>query len=230
MQRFGPAHLAFLAATAAACAAAGALGRRLRGRPPGRAVARCLAYAILGAMVADPIVRRAYHELTLQRALPLQLCDAAAAVCAAALWTRRQVLFELAYFWGLAGVTQALLTPPGSLPRADDPDTWRYFAAHALALAGVFHLLGEGMRPRRGAWLRTTLLTMAYAAVIGAVDALLGANYMWLCEKPDGSILDLFGPWYVAGGTLVGAVLFYVLELPWRTGGGAGEGAAPGAP
>lgn len=240
MQRFGPGHLALLFATAAACGAAAVLGRRSRGQPAGPA-SRSLAYVILAAMAADPIVRFAYGELTLQRALPLQLCDAAAAVCALALWTGRRLIFELAYFWGLAGVTQALLTPPGSLPRIDDPDTWRYFVAHAAALAGVFHLLAKGLRPRRGSWWRATLITMAYAAAIGVIDRALGANYMWLREKPEGSILDLFGPWpwYILGGTVVGAVLFYVLELPWRFGpgpsdgpgpAGAGEDAAPGAP
>jgi len=151
-------------------------------------------------------VRRAYGELTLARALPLHLCDAAALVSALALWTRRQLLFELAYFWGLAGVTQALLTPPGQ-KHLDDPDTWRYFFAHAAALAGVFHLLGLGLRPRRGAWRRATLLTMAYAALVGLVDWALGANYMWLGSKPEGSILELLGPWpwYIVGGAGVAA-------------------------
>lgn len=241
MQRFGPAHLALLALSALGMAAAAAYGRRLRGRAAASPFTRSLAYVIVAAMIADPIVRRAYGELTLARALPLQLCDAAAAACALALWTRRQLLFELAYLWGLAGVTQAMLTPPGSIPPADDPDTWRYFVVHAAALAGVFHLLGMGMRPRRGAWRRATLLTMAYAAAVGAVDWALGANYMWLRKKPEGSILDLFGPWpfYILGGTFVGALLFYALELLSRVGGGAGEGggaagaggaAAPGAP
>ncbi|MCK6459249.1 MAG: TIGR02206 family membrane protein [Planctomycetes bacterium] len=234
MQRFGPAHLALLALSALGMAAAAACGRRLRDRPAASPFTRSLAYVIVAAMAADPIVRHMYGELTLARALPLQLCDAAAAVCALALWTRRLVLFELAYFWGLGGVTQAMLTPPGSIPGADDPDTWRYFVVHAAALAGVFHLLGMGLRPRRGSSRRATLLTMAYAAAVGAIDWALGANYMWLCRKPEGSILDLFGPWpwYILGGTAVGAALFYSLELLSRVGGGAGEGggAAPGAP
>jgi hypothetical integral membrane protein (TIGR02206 family) len=231
VQRFGPAHLALLALSVLGMAAAAAYGRRLRGRSAASPFTRSLAYVIVAAMIADPIVRHMYGELTLARALPLQLCDAAAAVCALALWTRRQLPFELAYFWGLAGVTQAMLTPPGSIPPADDPDTWRYFVVHAAALAGVFHLLGTGMRLRRGAWRRATLLTMAYAAAVGVVDWALGANYMWLRRKPEGSVLDLLGPWplYILGGTVVGAVLFYALELLSGVDGGAGEGGAPGA-
>lgn len=219
MQRFGPGHLAALAASALAIALAATLGRRLSGSPRALTPARCLAYVILAAMALDPFVHRAHGELTLAKALPLQLCDAAAAVCALALFTRRQLPFELAYFWGLAGVTQALVTPPELAP-LDDPDTWRYFAVHAGALAGIAYLLGQGLRPRRGAWRRVSLLTIAYTCVVGLADWALGANYMWLAEKPAGSVLELFGPWpfYILGGAVLGASLFYLLELPCRAG------------
>ncbi len=230
MQRFGPGHLAALAASAVAIAVAAALGRSRRGRPA--TLDRCLAYVILAAMVLDPFVRRAHGELTLARALPLHLCDAAAAVTALALLTRRQILFELSYFWGLAGATQALVTP-SPLPPFFDPDTWRYFTVHAATIAGAAYLLGLGFRPRKGAWARATLLTLGYTAAVGIVDLLLDANYMWLARKPEGSVLDVLGPWpfYIAGGTVVGATLFYVLELLSRVGGGAGEGGgAPEAP
>ncbi len=182
-------------------------------------------------MALDPFVRKAHGELTLARALPLHLCDAAAAVSALALLTRRQVLFELSYFWGLAGATQALVTPP-PLPPAFDPDVWRYFTVHALTIAAAAHLLGLGFRPGPGAWARATLLTLAFAAVVGVIDLVLGANYMWLARKPEGSILDFLGPWpfYIAGGTVVGASLFYVLELASRMGGGAGGRTPPRPP
>jgi hypothetical integral membrane protein (TIGR02206 family) len=215
VQRFGAGHLTVLAATAVAIALAAALGRKLRERPA--TLARCLAYVILAAMALDPFVHEAHGELTLAKALPLQLCDAAAAVCALALLVRRQLPFELSYFWGLAGVTQALATPPALAP-LDDPDTWRYVTVHAATLAGVAYLMGLGFRPRRGAWRRATLLTMAYAAAVGLADWALKANYMWLASKPEGSVLGLFGPWpwYIALGAVLGAALFYVLEVATR--------------
>ena len=42
-----------------------------------------------------------------------------------------------------------------------------------------------------------------------------GANYFFLCEKPPGSLLDLFGPWpyYLLGGAAVGALFFWLLDL-----------------
>src|SRR5256886_11515051 len=51
--------------------------------------------------------------------LPLQLCDVAIFIAAAALWTRRQLVVEVTYFWGLAGEVQGVLVggPPPHLSR-----------------------------------------------------------------------------------------------------------------
>jgi len=218
--RFGTGHLAVLAGAAAFAALAAVLGRRLRGRPVAAKAARTLAYPIAAALLLDPVTHYAHGELTLGKALPLQLCDLAAVLCAYALWPRRQLAFELAYFWGLAGATQALLTPPPG-PGLDDPDTWRYAIVHAATIAGVFYLgPGLGLRPRRGSWRRISLLTAAYAVAVGLLDWALGANYMWLRAKPAGSILELLGPWpwYILGGGAIGVLLFYLLELPYRGG------------
>jgi len=218
--RFGAGHLAVLAGTAVFAALAVALGRRLRGRPAAGKAARTLAYPILGALLLDPLTHHAHGELTLAKALPLQLCDLAALACACALWTRRQLAFELAYFWGLAGATQALLTPPPG-PGLEDPDTWRYAIVHAATIAGVFYLgPGLGRRPRRGSWRRVSLVTAGYAVAVGLIDWALGANYMWLREKPQGSVLDPLGPWpwYILGGAAIGVLLFFLLELPYRGG------------
>ncbi|HEY6224540.1 MAG TPA: TIGR02206 family membrane protein, partial [Gemmatimonadales bacterium] len=68
--------------------------------------------------------------------LPLQLCDAAIFVAAAALWTRRQLIVELTYFWGLAGTIQALLTPdlPQHFPSYP---YFQYYLAHGGVVAAA---------------------------------------------------------------------------------------------
>src|SRR2546421_11652500 len=52
--------------------------------------------------------------------LPLQLCDVAIFIAAAALWTRRQLVVEVTYFWGLAGGGRGppAPAPPRRLPGA----------------------------------------------------------------------------------------------------------------
>ncbi|MHC4547857.1 MAG: YwaF family protein [Planctomycetota bacterium] len=215
---FGPDHLGALVATALIAALLIRHGRARRGRPGTGVAGRCLAYLMLGAFLADPIVYVAYGQFTWATALPLELCDAAGVATIAALLTRRQPAFELAYFWGLSGTLQALLTPAlhFAFPH---PDFIRYFVLHSGIVVGVLYLgPGLGMRPRRGAVWRAVGWTVAYAVAIGLIDAALEANYMWLREPPPGSILDLFGPWplYILGGTAIGILLFLLLDLPYR--------------
>src|SRR5207247_899820 len=85
---------------------------------------------------------------TFAYSLPLQLCDVAIFIAAAALWTRNRLLVEVTYFWGLAGTSQAMLTPdlPQHFPSYP---YFQYYIAHggviaaALILAGPFRLARE---------------------------------------------------------------------------------------
>ena len=72
---------------------------------------------------------------------------------------------------------------------------------------------------RRGAVWRAFGLLLCYAAIVGVVDALCGANYMYLCRKPvNASLLDALGPWpvYLIGGAAVALALFWILWIPAR--------------
>jgi len=157
--------------------------------------------------------------LELRYSLPLQLCDVAIFIAAAALWTRHQLLIEITYFWGLAGTIQALLTPdlPQHFPSYP---YWQYYIAHGgVVAAALILVVGLRRHPRRWAVIRVAALTIAFAALIGAVDFATGANYMYLREKPPTTTpLDAMGPWpvYVLVAALVGIVLFAVLDAPFR--------------
>jgi hypothetical integral membrane protein (TIGR02206 family) len=151
--------------------------------------------------------------------LPLQLCDVAIFIAAAALWTRRQLLVEVTYFWGMAGTIQALLTPdlPQHFPSYP---YFQYYIAHGGVVSAAL-LLVVGMRrhPRPWAVARVLALTVAYAALVGAVDALTGANYLYLRAKPPApTLLDLLGPWplYIVAATGIGVILFAILDAPFR--------------
>ncbi len=151
--------------------------------------------------------------------LPLQLCDVAILVAAAALWTRRQALVEVTYFWALAGTIQALLTP--DLPQHFPSYPYlQYYVAHGGVVAAALVLVvGLRLHPRPWAVVRVAGLTVAYTAFVGVVDAVTGADYMFLRNTPPSPTpLDLLGPWpvYIFGAALVGLVLFAVLDAPFR--------------
>lgn len=155
----------------------------------------------------------------LTQSLPLQLCDVAIFVAAAALWTRRPLLVEVTYFWGLAGTIQALLTPdlPQHFPSYP---YFQYYIAHGGVVASALVLvIGLRIHPRPWAVVKVAGITLAYAAAVGLVDAFTGADYMYLRAKPPSATpLDLLGPWpwYIGAAALIAVALFAVLDAPFR--------------
>jgi hypothetical integral membrane protein (TIGR02206 family) len=208
-----PDHLGALAAIALFCAIAVVAARKQPG-------AWIKALAIV--LVVDEVSWWVYLLVggqpgsRLAWSLPLQLCDAGIFVAGFALWFRRQWLVEVTYFWGLTGTLQALLTPdlPQHFPTYP---YFQYYVAHGgVVAAALLMVFGLGLHPRRSAVARVTAITVAYAAFVGVVDALTGANYMYLRSKPaTPTLLDVMGPWplYVVAAGVVAVVLFFALDL-----------------
>ena len=83
-------------------------------------------------------------------ALPMQLCDWAMFAVIAALVTRRFGVYEVAYFWGMAGTLQAILTPnlQEGFPSLHFIS---FFVAHSGIVVGILYLTAvEGVRQNRG--------------------------------------------------------------------------------
>jgi hypothetical integral membrane protein (TIGR02206 family) len=205
----------------AAVTAALATAARLRPGIWTTAAARGLAILLLGAEVGWWIYLAAAHasRAELAYALPFQLCDAAIFVSALALWLRRQLLVEITYFWGLAGTIQAIFTP--DLPHHFPSFPFiQYYVAHGgVVAAALFLVVGLGHWPRRHAYIWVAGLTIAYAAFVGLLDLVTGADYMYLRAKPaSATLLDVMGPWpwYIVIAAAVGVALFFILDAPFR--------------
>ncbi len=151
--------------------------------------------------------------------LPLHLCDAAIVLAIYALLTRGRRAAELLYFWAGAATTVAMLTPDLSLgfPRWE---FFVFFGLHGLVVVSALALtFGFGLAPRPGAPGRAFLVTLLYAALVGAIDLAGGFNFMFLRAKPDTpTLLDFMGPWplYLLAGALIAFGLFRLLDLPFR--------------
>src|SRR6266568_2996348 len=156
---------------------------------------------------------------TFAYSLPLQLCDVAIFIAAAALWTRNQLLIEVAYFWGLAGTIQALLTPdlPQHFPSFP---YFQYYVAHGgIVAAALFLVVGLRLWPRTNAVVQVLAITLVYTALVGLVDAITGANFMYLRGKPPSpTLLDVLGPWpwYIVSAATIGLMLLVALDAPFR--------------
>jgi hypothetical integral membrane protein (TIGR02206 family) len=152
--------------------------------------------------------------------LPLDLCTLTVFLSAWMLVTRSRRLFEIAYFWGLGGTTQALLTPDlqESFPAVS---YLLFFLGHGgIIVALFFAMFVFGLRPYLDSIPRVIAITAAVAALAFAVNLAFGTNFMFLMAKPNQpSLLDLFGPWpwYLIGLVALSLLSFALLYLPFLT-------------
>jgi hypothetical integral membrane protein (TIGR02206 family) len=213
-------HVAALAVTAALSAALPIVARAQPGART-RLFASLFGAVLLAWFVAYQVVVLIQGDYELDFDLPLHLTDAVTLVAALALMSRRPLLFELTWFWGLTASLQAILTPDlGADDRFPTFFYWHYFVTHGgVVVAAVFLAFGLGLTARSGAVLRVFLATAAWAGVAALGDALAGGNYMFLREKPEAAtLLDYMGPWpwYIFTAALVALALFELLDLPFR--------------
>jgi len=212
-----PEHLVPLALLAVVAAALCAILRRLPGRWTNVAAAMIALAIVVTELSWQPYVL-ANRSWSVAFSLPVQLCDVGGFVAAAALLWRQALLVEIAYFWGLGGTLQALLTPDLHDHFPSFP-YFQFYATHDLVvLAALFLVIGLGLQPRTGAVRRIFLLTLAFAAVIGLIDLVTGGNYMYLRQVPaQGSLLGLMGPWpwYVVLAAPLALIVLTLLDLPF---------------
>ncbi|HWB58120.1 MAG TPA: TIGR02206 family membrane protein [Chthoniobacteraceae bacterium] len=211
---FGPSHLAVLAATAA-IAAALSIGGRAGGERTRRNIALGLAAVLLANKPAVYWTILVMEKQGWRDSLPMYMCDWSGLAAIAALLWRGQTPYEMAYFWGLGGTLQAMVTPDLSF---DFPDIrfLTFFISHGGTLVAVaFLTFAVRMRPWPVSLLRIILWSNVYLLVAGVVDWSLDENYGYLRAKPGhASLLDHLGPWpwYILsleGAAIVSFLIYY---------------------
>ena len=161
-------------------------------------------------------------EWSVEITLPLQLCDLSLFLSIAVLLTKRRLLFELLYYWGIGGATQAILTPDIGSYTFPHFVFYQFFVSHCvIILVCIYMITVEKFRPSPGSVPRTFIITNLYALLILPVNRLTGGNYLFLSWKPaGGSMLDLLGPWpwYILSLEAAALVIFTMLYLPFAPG------------
>ena len=239
---FGVPHLTAIALTVVAGAVLPLWVRAARSAK----VVRSICWTFAAVMVVNELVWYATHLATqpmdkfLRESLPLFTCQIAVFLTAWTLWRgaaqglgtsatiprqssfsvspfSTQQAYELAFFWGLGGALQGIITP--DLSEGFPSPAWlSYFITHCCTAAGVLvATLGLRFRPVRGAVLRIAIITNLYMLVIAGVNWMLGANYMFLSRAPSGASPMFFlpWPWYILFLELVGAATCLLLYAPF---------------
>ena len=155
--------------------------------------------------------------------LPISVCGWAAVFCSYMIIGKTQSLFDISYFWLLAGSIFALITP--TVLTYTGPTRFRYYqfwAEHTLGYIAIFYMIFvHKMRPNIKSAIRSyiALVVLAVVAYFSNVIIGNGANYLFLA-RPEAapSVLDILPPNFAIRTLIMAAVittLYFVAYLPW---------------
>lgn len=217
-QLFGVAHILALSVVALINLGLLAIGQRMpvRWRPRIR-------YGLAMLLLIDEALWHLWNWTTgqwsVQTTLPFHLCSVLVFVSAIMLITKSYPLFEVVYLLGIAGASQALLTPDAGPYGFPHFRFFQVFVSHgSIVAAAVYMAAVEGYRPYPKSLVRVTLGSLGYMALVGVINALLGSNYLYIARKPaTASLLDVLPPWpyYLPILVLIGLVMEILLYLPF---------------
>ena len=218
-EAFGAEHLAAIFLTIALPFALAQFVWRTQSRLAERAIAMALTTILVGNYVAYLLFLRRWSDLTWQQALPMQMCDWAIVVVIVTLLTANRRWFEVAYFWGIGGTLQAVLTPnlEYGFP---DLRFISFFISHGVIIVGVvFLMLTRRLRPYPMSIVRAFAWSEFYFVLALAVDHLTGVNYGFLLHKPEAfSLLSFLSDWrpmYLLQMHALALIFFALLYLPF---------------
>jgi hypothetical integral membrane protein (TIGR02206 family) len=214
-QPYGLPHVTVIFLATVLPFALAAIVRRSKSRRLEKIIIGVLSAVLILNYVIYLIFIRSRGLVDWRQILPMQMCDWGMVVVIVAMWTGNQRWFEVAYFWGIGGTLQAVLTPnlPFGFP---DLRFISFFTSHCGIIVGViFLMLTRRYRPYPMSIVRVWLWSELYFVVTLIVDEITGVNYGFLLHKPEAfSILSFLSesrPLYLL--QLHGVALLFFLAL-----------------
>ncbi len=155
--------------------------------------------------------------------LPITVCGWAVVFCSYMIVTDSQYLFDISYFWLLAGTVFALITP--TVITYTGPTRFRYYqfwAEHTLGYIAIFYMIFvRGMRPTVRSAVRSYVWLLALAGIAYSANDIIGpgANYLFMA-RPEStpSILDILPPNFALRLLVMASavtLLYFIAYLPW---------------
>ena len=158
-------------------------------------------------------------QWTIQTMLPLHLCSILVFLSAYMLITRSYAVYEFAYFLGIAGASQALLTPDAGIYGFPHFRFFQVIISHgAIVTAAIGMTFVEGYRPTWKSVGKVVIGGNLYLLAVGLVNTLLDSNYLFIAHKPEtASLLDVLGPWpwYILAMEALALSMTLILYLPF---------------
>jgi len=193
------------------------IGKNFLTKSQNRIAAIVLIIFTIGQEVLNDSALMAQGLWRLSDDLPLHMCGFSLFLTSWALYFKNQTTFELAYFWGIAASTQAILTP--DLSGIWNPiGVFVFFFSHSIIILNVIWLLVvEKMRLRKSAFVNTIIVTNGFAFLISIFNIIVDGNYWYLCTKPITNNPFVLGEWpfYILSIQIAGILIMGLIYLPW---------------
>ena len=155
--------------------------------------------------------------------LPIGVCGWAVIFCSFLVVSKKQTLFDIAYFWLLSGSVFALLTPTPLTYTG--PTRFRYYQfwlEHTMGYITIFYMIFvHGMRPTVRSAFKSLAALLVIAAIAYWVNTMIpGANYLYLARPESApSVLDILPPNFALRTAIIVLVIllmFFLAYLPWH--------------
>ena len=156
-----------------------------------------LSFIIISLDISEDIVRYITDHYSIKKDLPLQLCNVGIYVAVLALLKKNQTAFELIFYWGLIGASQAILTPDRDLFELRIFFIYSQAYHGALIFCVLWLVIKNKMRMKIESTPKVVLITNLLVVFISVVNYLLDSNYMFLRNQPNSASPFLIGEWPV---------------------------------
>lgn len=213
-------HILCLAVSLAATLATVRIARSVRDKEELKRPWRiALAISCLASWLLSNGYALATERFHIENSLPLQFCNLANLIGAHALLTRQRLSQTILYFWTFSLCLWAFLTP-SLYVGPDDLWFWLFWIYHLFIPVSIaWVLVADRYRPTWRDCRKAIVLTLAYMALLAALNGFTGWNYGFVGpDKPtQRSIMDVLGPYPIRliSMAAVGTTLFFLLMLPW---------------
>lgn len=150
--------------------------------------------------------------------LPFDICNLIGLVLPFLMWQPNERVFPYLYLYIMAGTTQAVFGPHlfDGFPNFV---FLKYWIVHSgLIIYILFVAVLWNYQVRWQDLRRSFLLLQVYILFVFLINKLIGANYIYLVERPPTApVLDYLGDWpmYIFAGELIFMFLLFMVYLPY---------------
>jgi len=216
-QLFGPAHIAALLALA--LIGYGLLQFKNSGETTRRNVRIALGIFLWVNEAAWHFWNAYWGHWNIQTMLPLNACSILIWLAGFMLIFKNYTIYEFAYFMGMGGCFQYLMTPDLGIYGFPHFHYWQAFLSHGiLFIVPIYMTVVEGFRPTWKSFWRVVIGSNIYMVIVFFINRWIGSDYLFINGKPaTASILDLLPPWpiYILYMEALGLITFFILYSPF---------------